>query len=129
MKIITALATDDGITTNNRHFGDADYYFIYEITEDGYHFIKKIGNSTDVEGETHADPRKAKNVTEMLSAEKVNTAVARVFGPNLKRIKSKFVCILAKDDEITEILQKLILNRDSVETEWEKGTDRSFLRI
>ncbi|HAK46487.1 MAG TPA: dinitrogenase iron-molybdenum cofactor biosynthesis protein [Spirochaeta sp.] len=129
MRIIAAVATDDGKTTNNKHFGDADFYYIYEINEEGHRFIKSIDNSTDVENESHADPRKAKSVTAILSAEKVNTAVAKVFGPNLKRIRSKFVCILVKTSQIEEVLKKIQSEHAAVEAEWEKGSERSHLKL
>ena len=129
MRMIAAIATDDGITTNQRHFGDAAIYNIYEIDEEGHRFLKKIDNSSEIEEESHADPRKARSVAEMLSAENVNIAVAQVFGPNLKRIKSKFVCIIVKDLEISAVIQKVKSDYTAIEEEWKKGSERSHLRL
>lgn len=60
-KLKFAFATDDGISFINRHFGDADFYDIYEISADKNKFIKRIDNTTEDE-EIHADPKKAKTL-------------------------------------------------------------------
>jgi len=39
-KIITAFATDDGKSFIERHFGDSNYYYIYEMSSSGVKFIK-----------------------------------------------------------------------------------------
>jgi len=39
-KIITAFATDDGKSFIERHFGDSNYYYIYEMSSSGVEFIK-----------------------------------------------------------------------------------------
>lgn len=41
MSLTIACATDDGVNFINRHFGDADYYYIYNLTPEGATFIKK----------------------------------------------------------------------------------------
>ena len=38
----TAFATGDGESFTNRHFGDNDYYDIYDITASEKKFIKRI---------------------------------------------------------------------------------------
>ena len=130
MKIITAFATDDGKSFINKHFGDADYYMIYEISTTEVKFIKKMENTTKIyEEETHADPKKAKGVTELLKNEKVTTVVSKIYGPNIKRIKKKFVCILMNDENFSEcarIIQKKI---DIIINEWNKGEVRNHLNL
>lgn len=129
MKITAAVATNDGKTTIKKHFGDADYYYIYEVSAEQFHLLKKIDNSSDVEEERHADPRKAKSVAAVLSSENVNTAVAKVFGPNLKRIKSKFVCVIVNDEQIEDAVKKVQQRCQDIEAEWNKGLERSYLKF
>ena len=95
-KLKVAFATDNGKTFMGRHFGDAEYYDIYEINDKNTEFIKKISNSTEEEEDVHADPQKAKGISNLLLEEDVSVVVSKVFGPNIKRIKKKFVCILMK---------------------------------
>ncbi len=63
--MIVTCATDDGKNFVDRHFGDAEYYFIYMITKDSKELIRKIKNTTEEE-EIHADPRKARGIVNIL---------------------------------------------------------------
>lgn len=128
VKFITAVATDDGKTFMDRHFGDAGFYNVYEISSTEAKFIKKINNTTE-DDDGHGDPHKAKGVTGMLKKEGVNMAVSKVFGPNLKRIKKKFLCVLFKEGNIEDSIKKLQENFPDLAVEWAKGEERSFIRL
>ena len=104
-KIKIAFATNDGKTYNDTHFGDSDYYDLYELSETEAVFLERITNTVDEEEEVHADPKKAKGIMNLLVKNGVHTVISKVFGPNIKRIKKKFVCILMNnvclDDSIS----------------------------
>ena len=117
-KIRVAFATDNGKTFMGRHFGDADFYDIYEIDGNKANFIKRIDNTVDEEEEVHADPQKAKGISKLLLDENVNVVVSKIFGPNIKRIKKKFVCIVVKDEEIEEGINKICTNIEKIYNEW-----------
>ena len=129
MKIITAFATDDGKSFINRHFGDANYYFIYEISSSDAKFIKKISNTTEEDEEIHADPKKAKGVTKMLKNENVKVVVSKIYGPNIKRIKKKFVCILMNNNNFYECAKTIQKKMDIIIDEWNKGEIRNHLNL
>jgi predicted Fe-Mo cluster-binding NifX family protein len=130
MIIRAAFATDGGSLFNNRHFGDAGAYAIYEIDREGYRFLAQIENSSGEErGEVHADTEKARSVASLLLEQGVNTAVARIFGPNIKRIRRKFVCLLVDDIPIEAAADLLRENYDTIMTEWQKGAERSHIRL
>ena len=127
-KLRVACATDDGIHFVDRHFGDAQHYDIYEVFPGRITFIKRIDNSTEEEAEeVHGDPKKAKGIAGILTGEDVQAATTRVFGPNIMRIKEKFVCILSGTPEIEKGLEKIRQNFALVVEEWMKGGDRNFL--
>ena len=126
-KIRVAFATDNGKTFMGRHFGDADFYDIYEIDGNKANFIKRIDNTVDEDEEIHADPTKAKGISKLLLHENVNVVVSKIFGPNIKRIKKKFVCIVVKDEEIEEGINKICQNIEKIYNEWEKGEERQHL--
>lgn len=129
-KITVAFATDNGKSFIDRHFGDADYYFIYEISKDKIEFINKIKNTTnDIEEEIHADPNKAKGVVGLLKKEGVTIVVSKIFGPNIKRIRKKFVCILMDNDNFSECTKIIQDKVDIIIDEWEKGEDRKHLNL
>ena len=125
-KIKVAFATDDGKTFMSRHFGDAKFYDIYEIDENNADYLKRINNTTEEE-DVHADPKKAKGITGLLKNEAVRVVVSKVFGPNIKRIKKKFVCVVMDDDTLDESIGRLCKNIRIVVDEWEKGAERKHL--
>ena len=129
MKLRVAFATDDGKTFMGRHFGDARFYDIYELDGDQASFIKRIENTVDEEEDVHADPKKAKGISTLLLDEKVTVVVSKIFGPNIKRIKKKFVCIVVRDDEIDVGLKKICNNIEKIYIEWEKGNERKHILL
>ncbi len=128
-KFKVAFATDDGKTFMGRHFGDAERYYIYEIDNENDEFIKKIDNSTEEEEDIHADPKKAGSITKLLKQEKVQVVVSKVFGPNIMRIKKKFVCILIKEKSIENSIDIIKSNYLKISKEWESGENRNFLKL
>ena len=126
MKI--AFATDNGKNFMDRHFGDALHYIIYEINSDSSKKIDSIENDTEEE-EGHADPKKAKNITNLLKDKDVQVVVSKIFGPNIKRIKSKFVCVLIKEETIEDAIIVIQKNLSTIQKEWKLGEDRNFLKL
>ena len=126
----TAFATDNGKSYINRHFGDSDYYYIYEISDSETTFLKKISNTTEEDDEEiHADPKKAKGVTEMLKDENVKVVVSKIYGPNIKRIRKNFVCILMNDDDLSDSVKIVQQKFGIVLNEWNKGESRKHLNF
>ena len=106
--LIIAFATDDGLSFIDRHFGDAKFYDIYEIGENKATFLKRLENTTDDDRdkEGHGDPLKAHSVSNMLAQEGISVVVSQVYGPNIKRIREKFLCVVNKKGTIEESLEK-----------------------
>ncbi len=130
MKLRFAFATDDGKTYMDRHFGDADYYDIYEISSNENKFIKRISNTTEDDDEhIHADPVKAKSVVDMLKIENIQVVASKIFGPNIKRIKKKFVCVLFNDEQISDSIKIIQKNIDVINDEWRKGETRNHINF
>ena len=126
-KIRVAFATDDGKTFMSRHFGDADSYDIYEFDENQANFVERIDNTVDEKEEVHADPKKAKGIAKLLMDENVKVVVSKIFGPNIKRIRKKFVCIVMNDDSLENSMNRICKNIRLVINEWEKGEKRKHL--
>ena len=130
MDLITAFATDDGKVFMDRHFGDANYYDIYKISASSMEFIKRIDNTTEEEDEEiHADPKKAKGISGLLKKENIQVVVSKVFGPNIKRIKKNFVCIIMSKEEIPESITHIQQRFDAIVKEWDKGEERLFFKF
>ncbi len=101
-----ACATDDGINFVSRHFGDAKYYYIFELIDDDYVFVEKITNTSDEEKQ-HADPLKAKNILALLKEQNVEVGVAKMFGPNIVRIKNVITPVIVSVEDIQTGLEQL----------------------
>ena len=121
-----AVATDDGKHFMGRHFGDAEFFEIFEFSESGYEIVGRVTNDLDEE-EGHADPRKAKGIAGILREQGVQVAAARIFGPNIKRIKKHFVCVLTGHEKICDCLELLMRDYPEILAEFEKGGERGFL--
>ena len=130
MNLLIAFATDDGNKYVDRHFGDADYYDIYEISSNENKFIKRLNNTTKEDDEdVHADPKKASSIVDLLKIEKVQVVISKVFGPNIKRIKKKFVCGLFNNQQISDSIKVIQKNINIFIDEWEKGETRNHINM
>ncbi len=128
--LLFAFASNDGVNFNKEHFGDSDYYYIYKIGQNSCEYIKKIANTTtDIEEELHADPRKAGGVSSMLKKENIDVVVSAVFGPNIKRINKKFVCIIMRNRLLDDSIEVIKDNYSKIIGEMGKDQDRSHLML
>ncbi len=121
-----AAATDNGEHFMDRHFGDAEFYEIFEISGSGYEYVGRVTNNLDEE-EGHADPKKAKGIAGILREQGVQVTAAKVFGPNINRIKMHFVCVLTHHEKINDALDVLVKRYPEIVAEHEKGGERGYL--
>ena len=126
--MIIAVATDDGKKTIERHFGDAEYYNIYELVNGKFQLIDRIANTTEEE-EMHADPVKAKGIAELLVEKNVEVGITKVFGPNIKRVKKHFVPVLVSKETVEESLEIVLNSLDIIEEEILKAEKRGHLDL
>ena len=124
---ICACASDDKKTFSGGHFGDAEVYLLYRVSDEGSEFIEEIEN-TSIDEQTHGDPKKAKSVTSLLKKKSVQVLVSRSFGPNIVRIRAHFVAVLVRKKGIEEGLALVRENLEAIEREWRKdGSERKHL--
>jgi predicted Fe-Mo cluster-binding NifX family protein len=131
LKITAAFATDEGKSFMDRHFGDARYFDVYEIDENGSSFLKRIDNSTDKDesDDVHGDPAKAGGIMGLLLKENVNVAVSKNFGPNMKRILKKFACVRFSGNDIGECIKHIQKNIDIISVELGNGGERRHISL
>lgn len=130
MMIKLACGTDNEIEFTNGHFGSSKYFLIYDFdleTKD-LRFLKRIKNSTQEE-EKHGDIKKAKSVFELLK--NVFVLVAFRYGPNIIRIKKRFIPIISREKNIEKTLNKIKLYSNKIKSEIkkEKGIDKEIIYI
>jgi|SRR6056297_753386 len=123
MKI--ACATDDGINFISRHFGDANYYYIFELIDGDFVYVDKIRNNSEEEKQ-HADPVKAKSIVKLLKEQNVDVGLAKVFGPNILRIKNIITPVIVSVDDIQSGLMQLKKSYSQVK---EAAVSKEYLKI
>jgi len=123
-----ACATEDGINFSKEHFGSAKKYLIYSLNLDNgeIQFLKEIKNPTPDE-KKHGDPEKAKAVSDLLSD--VQILINLAFGPNIIRIRKKFVPIVSKEKNIKKSLNELKTMLDKIKLSLNKKGDKDILFI
>jgi len=105
-KLTFAIGTDDGkVIKSDDHVGMAKYYLIYEYSEGEMLFREKRENIKYEENErlVHGDPNKAKKVSSTLKG--VDAIVGKRIGPNIVRMKNKFVPIIVREPIIEKALR------------------------
>ena len=125
-KLTIACATDEGKRLIDRHFGDAERYDLYELKSDSVVFLRSIENTVPEE-KGHADPEKAQNVGGLLKPAGVQVLVSGQFGPNLKRVKKKFVPIIVRVFEIESALNLVREHFQEIITQYERGEEKSHI--
>jgi hypothetical protein len=89
----------------------------FDLETKDLRFLKRIENSTQEE-EKHGDIKKARSVSELL--ESVFVLVAFRYGPNIIRIKKRFVPIISREKNIEKTLNKIRLLSNKIKFEIEK---------
>lgn len=128
MNLKVALATNDGENFINNHFGEADQYYIYTITNKSHQFIKSVANNS-IEEKQHADPKKAKSIIKILKKEGVQVVCNSAFGANIKRVKKKLVPVITSKTTLEAGLEELVANYEQLLQLWERGEEREYLNL
>ncbi|MBN1602935.1 MAG: 4Fe-4S binding protein [Chitinispirillaceae bacterium] len=91
--LLVAFGTDDGVNIKtDNHVGMSKYFhiWIYENGEVKYREMRENIKYKEDESKTHGDPGKARATASAL--ESVDVLIGGKFGPNISRLKNKFVC-------------------------------------
>ncbi|NOZ92221.1 GNAT family N-acetyltransferase [bacterium 3DAC] len=111
--IRVALGSEDGKEMVNDHLGEAPYFYIYDLTKDGYTFVEKRVNDAPEE-KTHGDPRKRQRVQEILKdcdvmlAPQVSTSFVKM------KDQGKWQPVVTKDLTDIDAAMKLLQNHFDV---------------
>jgi len=123
------MAIDSQSRLSGRHFGSAEAYLIYRCGDGEPGDPLRVENST-LGDDVAEGAEKAASVKELLSAKGVVVAVAGCFGPNITRIRSSFVPVLADPAPAASVLEELLQRWERVLAELEKpGRERRHIRL
>jgi len=119
LKVAFGMENDE--TLIDAHYGDSEFFAIYEVCEDGSVKLleKRHNKAKDFEehDEGHGDPRKFKAVVSQLLD--VDVLAAFRMGPNFLRIRDKTnkVAFFTRTRDLSVALERLIENFDDIYTQ------------
>ncbi len=122
--LLVAVGTRDGRVLNEGHFGDSSIFLIYEIRDGQARFIEDRSN-IPYEEQGHGDPGKARVMAGLLSD--VDVLVARRFGPNVKRMLHRFVCVRTRVETAQEAMQLVTASVPLLWDALESGESRDLV--
>ncbi len=111
-ELTIAIGTDDGkIIKPDDHIGMSKFFQVWGYSNGKLSFIETRKNVKYREDEAriHGDPGKAKATTSALT--NIEVLVGKMMGPNIKRLKDKFVAVIIREPNIkkaTEIIKNNI---------------------
>ncbi len=111
--LIVAMGTDDKKTLTEEHFGDARYFAIYRIDENGWQLVEYKQNRSPEE-KMHGDPKKAGSIMQQMKG--CDILLGHAMGPNFVRMRdeSPFLPIISRKRDMEEALSLLRDNLDFV---------------
>ena len=120
-ELIIAIGTDDSkIIKQDDHVGMSKYYLIYKYSNGELTFKEKRENKRYEEDERliHGDPEKAKKVGAVLKG--VDVIVGKMIGPNITRMKNKFVPVVIREPNIKKSIEIIKENTNKIIEEYNK---------
>ena len=124
LKVAFGMENDE--TLIDAHYGDSEFFAIYEICEDGSIKLleKRLNKAKDFEEEEHGDPRKFKAVVSQLLD--VDVLAAFRMGPNFLRIRDKTnkVAFFTRTRDLKLALQRFVENFDEL---WEQVQEKKMV--
>jgi predicted Fe-Mo cluster-binding NifX family protein len=116
-----AIGTDDKIKIKaNDHVGMSRHFQIWKYSNNNFTLDETRENAKYIEDETklHGDPGKAKATASVLK--NVDVLVGKMMGPNIERLKHKFVPAIIRAETIQDGLEIIKNNINEIAEEKEK---------
>jgi len=114
-KIRIALGSNDGKRIVSSHMGMAEYFYIYDLFEDGKsNFVEKRKNTSPDEEGKHGIAEKVKACIEIFKD--ADVIIGRRMSPNFMKIaaNTKFQPVVIEIDEILDIMRKIANSFDEL---------------
>lgn len=127
-ELMIAFGTDDReIIKQDDHVGMSKYFHVCKYSNGELIFKELRENINYKEDKTkiHGDPGKAKVTSSVLKD--IDVLVGKMIGPNIKRLKNKFVPIIIREPEIEKALGIITENINEIFEEKEKIDRRGLI--
>ena len=117
-----AVSTSDGKEITKDHFGEGKFFLIYEVG-DGVMLLEKRENNSPEE--EHGAKEKARGISTILSD--IPIFLGYQFGPNIMRIKDKFLPVVSRERNIEKALELLRRYEDEIKKELKAPRGRAII--
>ncbi len=120
-ELLIAIGTDDGKRIKSGdHVGMSKYFQVWKYANGEFAFEENRENVKYKEDESriHGDPGKAKATASVL--ENIDVVAGKMFGPNIVRLKDKFVCAVIREETIKQAIEMIKENINEVIEEKDK---------
>ncbi|MBD3319468.1 MAG: hypothetical protein GF350_00055 [Chitinivibrionales bacterium] len=127
--LLVGIGTDDGKTIKaDNHVGMSKYFQVWAY-EDGqavYREMRENVKYKEDESKTHGDPGKAQATASALK--NIDVLIGEKFGPNISRLKNKFVCAVVRGKcTIEQGVEMLKENINEIAEEKNSGKKRGIV--
>jgi predicted Fe-Mo cluster-binding NifX family protein len=124
------IATDGGTRLAAGHFGEAGRFVVVEF--DGTQVLsrREVDNPTSDAGHDridHGHEGTATAIGRLMAVNGVQILVSRAFGPNIRRMTTRFLPVVVRGDTVDQALDLLRANWQQVITQWHRGEERRHL--
>ncbi len=126
--LLIAVGTDDYKTIkSDDHVGMSKYFQIWKYSKGELTLKEKRENVKYKEDEkkVHGDPGKAKATSSVLT--NINVIVGKIFGPNIVRLRNKYVCAVVREPEIKKVTKIIKENIIEIIDEKNKKARRGII--
>lgn len=131
--LIVAIATEDGVSMPKSHFGEALQFEIYSVSAGGAEKRQTVRNPHAEEkhgdGQHHGggNSGRGNGIGRLLGEYGVQVMVSRAFGPNIQRMRQRFVPVKVDVERPEAALTLLQSHWDEVVSRWQQGESRKHL--
>ena len=124
MNLKFAFAVNKENKFNNRHFGDADKYFIYGQVDHELVLIgEEINNFKLLDEEhEHGSKRKGNAIIKLLKEKEVNVLVSMQFGKNIKIVNEYFIPVIIHSENPEDAVDILNKHLHWIKDEWDNNS-------
>jgi len=127
-ELFFAIGTDDNkIIKSDDHVGMSKYFQIWKYSDGDLTLKEKRKNVKYGEDKerVHGDPNKAKATSSVLTD--IDVLIGKMFGPNIIRLKNKFVCAVIREPEIKKAIKIIKENINEIIAEKNKKERRGII--
>ena len=125
MEINIAFALSQNGAFEKKHFGDADKYQIYHLSNEVFKLLYEEENPFKLMDEStrHGTEKKAGDIISFLHQKNVSVIVSRKFGTNIKHIVNHFIPVEVSEETPIKVQTILLKHMRWLQEELDKQPD------